>query len=133
MGILHELPQISLITILRFISITDTESIGLNGFADASQCVYGACLYIRASSSSKVIVKLSTAKSKVSPFKIISIPRLELCAALLPARLSINVSRDNTGDKGCFGFPVAVEIRKNHKAFSWSRRKSQSCHRENLT
>ena len=94
MGILHELPQISRITIPRFISLSDTECIELIGFADASQCAYGACVYIRAGSSSKVIVNLLTAKSKVSPLKIISIPRLELCAALLLARLASNVSRN---------------------------------------
>ena len=94
MGILHELPQISRITIPRFISLRDAECIELIGFADASQCAYGACVYIRASSSSKVLVNLLTAKSKVSPLKIISIPRLELCAALLLARLASNVSRN---------------------------------------
>ena len=94
MGILHELPQISKITIPRFISLRDTESIELIGFADASQCVYGACVYIRASSSSKVIVNLLTAKSKVSPLKIISFPRLELYAALLLARQASKILRN---------------------------------------
>ncbi|XP_055633964.1 uncharacterized protein LOC129774271 [Toxorhynchites rutilus septentrionalis] len=57
-------------------------------FADASKDAYGACLYIRSEDANgNVKVKLLTSKSKVTPLKPISIPRLELCAALLASRL----------------------------------------------
>ncbi|KAM3956896.1 SET and MYND domain containing, class 4, member 2 [Aphomia sociella] len=57
---------------------------------DASQTAYGACAYIRTynnNDDSPVTVKLLCAKSKVSPIKPVTIPRLELCGALLGARL----------------------------------------------
>ncbi|XP_047040800.1 uncharacterized protein LOC124645101 [Helicoverpa zea] len=61
----------------------------LHIFTDASQNAYGACAYIRTySDQSSVSVKLLCAKSKVAPVKTVcTIPRLELCGALLGARL----------------------------------------------
>ncbi|XP_055633446.1 uncharacterized protein LOC129773819 [Toxorhynchites rutilus septentrionalis] len=57
-------------------------------FADASKDAYGACLYIRSEDANgNVKVNLLTSKSKVTPLKPISIPRLELRAALLASRL----------------------------------------------
>ncbi|XP_055622810.1 uncharacterized protein LOC129766314 [Toxorhynchites rutilus septentrionalis] len=59
-----------------------------NTFADASKDAYGACLYIRSEDANgNVKVNLLTSKSKVTPLKSISIPRLELCAAILASRL----------------------------------------------
>ncbi|XP_045456195.1 uncharacterized protein LOC123666030 [Melitaea cinxia] len=63
-------------------------SIELHSFSDASQSAYGACLYMRSLDSlGNVTVSLLCGKSKVAPIKPMTIPRLELCAALLSARL----------------------------------------------
>ncbi|XP_015376264.1 PREDICTED: uncharacterized protein LOC107170613 [Diuraphis noxia] len=60
----------------------------IHGFVDASEKAYGACLYLRTTGVHKNIdVKLICAKSNVAPLKIVSLPRLELCAALLLSRL----------------------------------------------
>ncbi|XP_049867231.1 uncharacterized protein LOC126367648 [Pectinophora gossypiella] len=49
---------------------------------------YGACAYIRTyNDDSDIVVKFLCAKSKVAPLKTLSIPRLELCGALIGAKL----------------------------------------------
>ncbi|XP_075211192.1 uncharacterized protein LOC142318507 [Lycorma delicatula] len=49
---------------------------------------YGACIYLRSVNTfGNISVKLLCSKSRVAPVKQISIPRLELCGALLMARL----------------------------------------------
>ncbi|XP_008180316.1 uncharacterized protein LOC100571864 [Acyrthosiphon pisum] len=63
-------------------------NIQIHGFADASIKCYGACIFLRSTNEQgEHTAKLICAKSKVAPLKVISLPRLELCAALLLARL----------------------------------------------
>ncbi|VEN51227.1 unnamed protein product [Callosobruchus maculatus] len=60
----------------------------LLGFSDASQSGYGGVIYSLCQTAEGTnLVSLVCAKSKVSPIKIMSIPRLELCAALLLSKL----------------------------------------------
>ena len=60
----------------------------LHRFCDASQKAYGACVYIRSiSSNGKVNVSLLCSRGRVAPIKKATIPRLELCGALLLAQL----------------------------------------------
>ncbi|XP_011699835.1 PREDICTED: uncharacterized protein LOC105457083 [Wasmannia auropunctata] len=81
----------------------DPQSIQVHGFCDASQRAYGACIYIRTKLEGGVYhVELLCSKSRVAPLKTVSLPRLELLAALLLARLvkkistSINLSEMQT-------------------------------------
>lgn len=55
----------------------------IHGFGDASTTAYGACVYIVNDGKST----LMSAKSRVAPLKTITIPRLELCAAVLLTQL----------------------------------------------
>ncbi|XP_071643012.1 uncharacterized protein [Temnothorax longispinosus] len=69
-------------------TLEDYDNIQLHGFCDASNAGYGACLYIRSRNKhGNVISRLLCAKSRVATLKTITIPRLELCGALLLARL----------------------------------------------
>lgn len=67
---------------------TRTRNIQLHGFCDASQRAYGACVYVRnCVAPGQYRIELLCSKSRVAPIKAVSLPRLELCAALLLARL----------------------------------------------
>jgi len=70
-------------------------NIELNAFSDASERAYGAAIYIRAVQRDKTIkINLLCSKSRVAPIKTQTIPRLELCAALLAAELITRVKVD---------------------------------------
>lgn len=65
-------------------------SVELHHFSDASSVGYGACSYIRYKDDhNKVHCSLIMAKARVAPSKVTSIPRLELSAAVLAAKLSV--------------------------------------------
>ncbi|KAG7188150.1 hypothetical protein KM043_013369 [Ampulex compressa] len=73
---------------------SEPHEIRLHGFCDASQNAYGACVYIRSRVARDTFrVKLLYSKSRVSPLKAISFPRLELCATVLLAQLVDKVRR----------------------------------------
>ncbi|XP_050294309.1 uncharacterized protein LOC126734653 [Anthonomus grandis grandis] len=64
----------------------------LHGFSDAAEPGYGACVYLCSKDSLGIFSsKLLCAKTRVSPLKELTIPRLELCAALLLAELAKTV------------------------------------------
>ncbi|XP_018375252.1 PREDICTED: uncharacterized protein LOC108769021 [Trachymyrmex cornetzi] len=84
-----QMPKLSELRIPRMIGVTlETLEIQFHGFADASQHAYGACCYIRTCDTQMQFqTRLLASKSRVASTKEISLPRLELCAALLLAQL----------------------------------------------
>ncbi|XP_073954835.1 uncharacterized protein [Choristoneura fumiferana] len=67
---------------------SDDQILELQGFSDASSEAFAAVVYVRAvSKDGNVHVALVAAKTKVAPIKQVSIPRLELCGAVLLTRL----------------------------------------------
>ncbi|XP_014675866.1 PREDICTED: uncharacterized protein LOC106815855 [Priapulus caudatus] len=74
---------------LPWSSLTNLE---VHAFGDASEIGYGACVYLRIPSVKGIYqTSLVVAKAKVAPLKRVSLPRLELLAALLCARLVVFV------------------------------------------
>nr|CAH7758548.1 unnamed protein product [Callosobruchus chinensis] len=83
------LPMINNIKIPRQVTVTNQIKVELHGFCDSSQMAYGCCIYIvSVDSVNKRVSKLLCAKSRVAPLKTVTLPRLELCGALLLAQLS---------------------------------------------
>jgi len=75
----------------RVIHMTN-KNLQLHEFSDASQNAYGACVYIRSQGHENTYdASLLCAKNRVAPLRQQTIPRLELCAALLLARLVAKV------------------------------------------
>ncbi|KAG1656930.1 hypothetical protein GQR58_023669 [Nymphon striatum] len=67
----------------NFKKLADQKSLQLHVFADASEKAYGCAVYLKYDTH----VTLIMSRSRVSPIKTISLPRLELLAALLASRL----------------------------------------------
>lgn len=104
--LITSLQHLSEINIPRHVTTQYIQHLELHIFTDASQDAYGACAYLRSTCerTNKVVVRLLCAKSKVAPLKVVSIPRLELCGALVGARLykKIAASMNFTFDKVYF-------------------------------
>ncbi|XP_055623375.1 uncharacterized protein LOC129766805 [Toxorhynchites rutilus septentrionalis] len=82
------LPQLMEIKIPRQVTFSEAACYEIHGFADASNAAYGACLYIRSLYPGGLAKsRLLCSKSKVAPLHALTIPRKELCAALLLSRL----------------------------------------------
>ena len=60
----------------------------LHVFSDASEFAYGAAVYLKVTTATEVNVSLVMGKSRVAPLKMVSIPRLELTAATVAAKLA---------------------------------------------
>lgn len=78
----NQLIEMPTIKIPRAILVT-IEPFTVHGFADASEDGYGACIYLVSGENSRLICS----KSRVAPLKRLSVPRLELNAAVLLAQL----------------------------------------------
>ncbi|CAG7830796.1 unnamed protein product [Allacma fusca] len=87
----HHLDAVERLNIPRCIILSDAKITELHGFCDASEKAYAACVYIRTvTNSEQAYMHLLTSKTKVAPLKQISLPRLELCGAVLLTRLLIS-------------------------------------------
>lgn len=84
------LNRLAQLKIHRWTGFTANKSYQLHGFSDASARAYAAVVYLRVCDHDEVekpIVSILTARSRVSPIKTVSIPRLELCGVALLADL----------------------------------------------
>ena len=92
----EDFSKLSAITVPRCLRLPNPEiavSSELHIFGDASQDAYGAVAYLRHSyQSGAVSCRLVGAKGKVAPIASMSIPRLELSAAVVGAHLGTSVA-----------------------------------------
>ena len=64
-------------------------------FCDASQSAYGVVTYVRmVDSTNQIHVTLLLSKARLAPVKVMSIPRLELTAAVLAARIDASLRKE---------------------------------------
>ena len=68
----------------RYVSMPSA-SIQIHAFCDASLAAYVACIYVRSYLDGNINMALLCSKSRVSPLKTLTIPKLELAAACLLA------------------------------------------------
>ena len=94
----HQLPDLERLAIKRCFKPDDfgnVSSIQLHHFSDASSQGYGQCSYVRlVNEKGDIHVALVCAKARVAPVKQVTIPRLELTAAVLSTKVSRFLRRE---------------------------------------
>lgn len=93
-----DLPQLSNLRIPRCYKpegFGEIKSVELHHFSDASKDAYGQCSYLKLiNQSDQIHCSLVMAKSRVAPLKTVTIPRLELTAALISVKTSTILQRE---------------------------------------
>ncbi|XP_065102634.1 uncharacterized protein [Paramisgurnus dabryanus] len=88
----RELPNLSKIKLPRCYLppnfAVETSRFNLHVFGDASEAAYGSVAYLLIEQNGEVHTSFVMARSRVAPKRQLSIPRLELCAALTSAQLA---------------------------------------------
>ena len=94
---LRSLPHLSKLQIKRCLKPSEfkANSYELHFFSDASLRCYGSCCYLRmGDSAGHNSCSFIIGKARVAPLKAVSIPRLELTAAVLSVRLYLLVTKE---------------------------------------
>ena len=69
----------------------------LHHFSDASEKAYGMVSYLRVRRPQEAVrVTLVLAKARVAPLKLVTMPRLELCAAVLAVKMDVVLRKEMT-------------------------------------
>ena len=89
---LHLLANISLPRC--FLCCMDFEALELHSFSDASISGYGAVCYIRYKVNGCWVCAFVIGKARVAPTKTVTVPRLELAAAVTAVKLSVAVCQE---------------------------------------
>ncbi|KAL0861558.1 hypothetical protein ABMA27_009065 [Loxostege sticticalis] len=85
---IQEFPLISSLKIPRHVGVLRDSTVLIVAFCDASMNGYGCVIYLHTTDpAGNITVRLLCAKSKVSPTKVTTLARLELCAAVLMSKL----------------------------------------------
>ena len=91
---LQSVPDVKIPRCIKPFQFSDAH-VELHHFSDASQQAYGSCSYLRCINKiGQVHVALVMSKSRVAPTKSITIPRLELQAAVLSAKIDSSLTEE---------------------------------------
>ncbi|GFV85878.1 integrase catalytic domain-containing protein [Trichonephila clavipes] len=94
-----EISCLKQIKVPRYVQTQNAKHCDIHGFCDASSKAYSAVIYLRVVSDSPHLF-LMASKTRVAPVQTISLPKLEICGALLLAELldifkkSLNITHD---------------------------------------
>ena len=96
-SLFQEMKELENVSFKRCLLVANgQEAPALRVFADASQEALGTCAYVRKKRSNDVYnVKFIAAKSRVAPLRQLTIPRLELQAAVLTSRLAKGIQEES--------------------------------------
>lgn len=84
-------PGIDKIRIPRWINVSPKAEVEFHGFSDASEKAYAAVIYVRVIHPHSIHTHLISSKTRVAPLKTLSIPKLELCGAVLLSEMIDNL------------------------------------------
>ncbi|UYV78572.1 hypothetical protein LAZ67_16002037 [Cordylochernes scorpioides] len=86
-----DMGYIRITKIPRWLGASRSDKVQIHGFCDASGDAYAAAIYLKVLKGDGSRVELVIAKTRLAPIRRMSIPRLELCAAVLLTRLVIQI------------------------------------------
>ncbi|KAJ8909413.1 hypothetical protein NQ315_017032 [Exocentrus adspersus] len=118
---LELLPCLLKIEVPRWINTgaSDGQHIELHTFCDASKNAFAAVVFLRVSQNDHVKVHILAAKTRVAPVRKLTIPRLELLAAVIGARLYSGIKRTLACEIDTFFWSDSSTI------ISWIQRKEE--------
>ncbi|KAH1017152.1 hypothetical protein HUJ05_007857 [Dendroctonus ponderosae] len=89
LNLFNDLQHVEQIVVSRHAFSNNYKAMYMHGFSDASERAYGACIYIVSTGDDgSKHSQLLCSKSRVAHIKTISLPRLELCGALVLSKLT---------------------------------------------
>ncbi|XP_044317455.1 uncharacterized protein LOC123038061 [Drosophila rhopaloa] len=88
------------VRIPRWVRFHPAAKLQFHGFCDALQSAYGAAIFVRVETTDGCFTHLLLSKTRVAPVKSLSIPRLELCGAVLLSELAAAVLSEMTPTQG---------------------------------
>ena len=121
---MHTLAQLKILRCYKPDDFGKPKSIELHSFSNASISEYGQCSYVRiVNDQQKVHCSLVIAKSRVTPLKPVTVPRLELTAAVVSTKISAFLQKELkygcvpacfwTESKVVLGY-ISIEARRFH-------------------